>query len=145
MYNNKNKKVMKKIKTYIPVLLVALIFTGIGILKAQQEDHQDKYLNALFQNNEEESINDLPFNTAAIASEALFQKLEKNYFSKEKEEQVAPLPFDAHKMAEQYRFEKAQKKVFHLEEECEIDDLPPAVKKFMTEYQHTLLAVAKDK
>ncbi len=135
---------MKTIKTYFPVLLI-LLFTGTGILSAQPEKNQDKNLNPLIRVDEKENLNDLSFNTTAIASEALFQKLEENYFSKENEEKVAPLPFNAKKIARQYRYEKLEKLVFQQEAEPEIDDLPPAVKKFMADYRQKPMAQNRHK
>jgi hypothetical protein len=135
---------MKTIKTYIPIFLFILTFTGIGLLQAQPENLQEIYLTELFQKEgESQQVAPLPFNTAAIASEALFQKLVENHFSGEPEEQVAPLPFDTRKIAEQYRKEQKWKSVFIMGEEAQIDDLPPAVKKFMAEYSCSLLAESK--
>lgn len=136
---------MKTIKTYISALLVLLAFSGIDLLNAQPEKNQDTFLDALVKNDEEENVNDLSFNTTAIAPEALFQKLEENYFSKEKEEKVAPLPFNAKKIAWQYRYEKLEKLVFQQEAEPEIDDLPPAVKKFMADYRQKLMTQNRHK
>ncbi len=132
---------MKTIKTYIPLFVLALLVTATGILKAQPGmQKEDAFLNALFLSQQDEKVAPLPFNTAKIASEALFQKLEKEYFSQDTEEEVAPLPAEVEKMAYRSRLEKAWKLASVMEEEPEINDLPSAVKKFMAAYQKKLMA-----
>ena len=136
---------MKTIRTYFPVFVFSLLIAGIGILKAQPVIHKDDFLYRLFSEQPEEVVAPLPFNTATIASEVLFQKLETQYFSKEPEEQVAPLPAAVQKMTSEILLEQAWQKVSVVEDEPQIDDLPPAVKKFMAEYHKSLLAEAKKK
>jgi hypothetical protein len=137
---------MKTIKTYIPALIFAFVMAGWGILKAQPENHQDDiFLQRLFLNQPEEKVAPLPFNTAAIASEALFQKLEKEYFLNLPEEEVAPLPEAVKKTAYRLKMEKAWNLISVVEDEPEIDDLPPAVKQFMVDYQKKLLAQTAEK
>ncbi len=136
---------MKTLKTYIPIFVFSLLIAGIGILKAQPVNHKDDFLLRLFSEQSEETVAPLPFNTATITSEVLFQKLEKEYFSKDTEEETAPLPAAVQKMSAQMRLEQAWKKVSVVEDEPQIDDLPPAVKKFMAEYHKTLLAETKKK
>jgi len=134
---------MKTIKTYIPVIVFILFLAGTGILKAQPDNHQDSYFNSLFLSEQEEEVAPLPFNTAAIASRALFQKIEKAYSSRE--EKVAPLPFNVEKLARKYRLVKAWKLASVQQEEPEINDLPPAVKKFMAMYRQKLVAQSENK
>jgi hypothetical protein len=135
---------MKTIKTYFPVLLI-LLFTGIGILSAQPEKNQDEYLNSLFRVDEEENINDIPFNTTTIASEVLFQKLVKTTFSQEKEKRIDDIPFNTRKIAEQYLSPKVMKSIFKEKDEAYINDIPPAILKAMKKYQRKLLANTTDK
>lgn len=137
---------MKTIKTYFPALVLILVVVATGILKAQpgtlQDDH---FLKSLDLNQTEEKVAPLPFNTALIASEALFQKLEKEYFTNQPEEEVAPVPEAVQKMTYRIKLEKAWKLASTVEEEPQIDDLPPAVKQFMAAYQKKLMAVVVKK
>ncbi len=135
---------MKKIKTYFPVLLV-LLFTGIGILSAQPEKNQDKNLNALIRVDEEDNLNDIPLNTTAITSEALFQKLVETTFSNEEEEPVNDIPFNTRKIAEQHLSQKVIKSIFVEHDEAYINDIPAVILKAMKEYQQKLLANTTDK
>ncbi len=129
---------MKIIKTYFPVLLI-LLFTGVGILSAQPEKNQDEYLNTLLRSDEEENVNDIPFNTAAIASEALFHKLVKTTFSREQEKRINDIPFNTREIAEQHLLQEKYKSIFKEKEEAYIDDIPPAILKGMKSYQQKLL------
>ncbi len=136
---------MKTIKTYFPILLI-LLFTGISILSAQPEKNQDEYLNTLIRVNGEENINDIPFNTAAIASEALFQKLVKTTFSHDEEKRINDIPFNTRKIAEQYILsQKVMKSIFKEKDEAYINDIPPVILKAMKKYQRKLLANTSDK
>ena len=135
---------MKTIKTYFPVLLI-LLFTGIGILSAQPEENQDEYLNTLARADEEKNLNDIPFNTTAIASEALFQKLVKTTFSHNEENRINDIPFNTRKIAEQYISQKVMKSIFKEKDEAYINDIPPAILKAMKKYQRKLLANTTNK
>jgi len=135
---------MKTIKTYFPALLMVL-FMGIGILSAQPERNQDEYLKTLFRADEEQNVNDIPFNTAAIASEALFQKLVKNNFSHDEEERINDIPCNCLKIKDQRISQKVIKSIFTEKEEAYIDDIPSVVLKAMKGYQQKLLANATDK
>ncbi len=135
---------MKTIKTYFPILLV-LFFAGTGILSAQPEKSQDKYLSTLLRANESENLNDIPLNTAAISSEALFQKLVKTTFSHDEEERVNDIPFSTLKITEQHLPQKVIKSVFEEKGEAYIDDIPPVILKAMKAYQQKLLANTTDK
>ncbi len=137
---------MKTIKTYIPLFVLGLLVAATGILRAQPGIQQeDTFLNTLDRNQPEDKVAPLPFNTAKMASEALFQKLEKEYFSNEKEETVAPLPVEVQKMVYRSKLEKAWKLASVQEEDPEINDLPPAVKKFMAAYLKSLIVEAGKK
>ena len=137
---------MKTIKTYFPLFVLGLLVAATGLLKAQPGiSSTDHFLNLLDRNQPEEKTAPLPFNTAKIASEALFQKLEKEYFFHDNEEAVAPLPAGVQKMAYQVKLEKAWKLASVQEEEPQIDDLSPAVKQFMAAYRKTLMADAEKK
>ncbi len=144
MYNKKNKSAMKTIKTYFPVILI-LLFTGIGILSAQPEKNQDEYLNTLFRADEEENVNDIQFNTTAIASEVLFQKLVKTTFSHVEEKRINDIPFNTRKIVKQYLSPKVKKSIFEEKDEAYINDIPPAILKAMKKYQRKLLTNTTDK
>ena len=137
---------MKTIKTYFPLFVLGLLVAATGLLKAQPGlQTEDTFLTLLDRNQPEERTAPLPFNTAKIASEALFQKLEKEYFFHEGEEMVAPLPVEVQKMDYRIKLEKAWKLASVQEEEPQIDDLSPAVKQFMASYRKTLMADAEKK
>ena len=134
---------MKTIKTYFPLFVLGLLLASTGLLKAQPGiSSEDTFLNLLDRNQPEEKTAPLPFNTEKIASEALFQKLEKEYFFHESEETAAPLPAEVQKMAYQVRLEKVWKLASVQEEEPQIDDLPSSVKQFMAAYQKKHIAMA---
>jgi len=135
----KNIKIMKTIKAYFPVLMV-LLFTGIGILSAQPEKNQDKYLNTLIRTDEGENLNDIPLSTPVVTSEALFQKLVKTTFSNDEEERVNDIPINIRKIAEQHLSQKAMNAVFVERDEAYIDDIPPVILKAMKAYQQKLFA-----
>ena len=135
---------MKTIKTYFPVLVI-LLFTGIGILSAQPEKNQDEYLNTLFRADEEENVNDIPFNTTAIASEAMFQKLVKTTFSHNKEKRINDIPFNTRKIAEHHLSQKVIKSIFKEKDEAYINDIPPAILKAMKKYQQKRLVNTTEK
>lgn len=135
---------MKTIKTYFPALLV-LLFMGIGILSAQPERNQDEYLNTIFRTEEEQTVNDIPFNTADIASEALFQKLVKNDFSRDEEQSINDLPFGILEKAGQSSARKVNDSVFEEKDEAFVDDIPPVILQAMKTYQQKLLANATSK
>jgi hypothetical protein len=135
---------MKTIKTYFPALLI-ILFMGIGILSAQPEKTQDEYLNTLFRADEEQNVNDIPFNTAAIASEALFQKLVKNNFSHDEEQRVNDISFNDLKIKDQKLSQKAVKSIFVEKEEAYINDIPPVILRAMKAYQQKLLVNATGK
>jgi len=136
---------MKKIKTYIPVIILAFMMTATGMIKAQPEDNNTKtFLEQLACRQQDEEVAPLPFNTAQIASEVLFQRLEKEYFSND-EEQVAPLPPEVTQVAYNNALKKAWALASVVPEEPEVNDFSPVVKKFMTNNQKTLLVQTRKK
>ncbi len=130
---------MKTIKLYLPVFLI-LLFTGIGIVGAQPEKNLDEHLNTILRADEEQNVNDMPFNTANFASEAMFQKLVKNYFSKNDEKRIPDIPLKTLKNTSQQLSPKIMKSIFEEKDEAYINDIPPVILKAMKNFQLKLLA-----
>ncbi|UBM62830.1 hypothetical protein LA303_02345 [Candidatus Sulfidibacterium hydrothermale] len=136
---------MKNIKTYFPGIILILLITATGILKAQPEDKScDTFLQHIALQQQDEEVAPLPFNTAQIASAVFFQRIEKEDLSAEEEISV-PLPPEVKKMSSQIQLEEAWERASVVPDESEIDDLPPAVKQFMANFQKCLLAETRKK
>jgi hypothetical protein len=73
---------------------------------------------------EEEYIDDIPFNTQAIAEACALNETMQVAFDFEEETYVDDIPYNTCEVARQYRTEKYIKNVFVFEEEEYVDDIP---------------------
>jgi len=117
---------MKTIKNILAGFVIALFITG-GSAFATQADSSAFFHDATWVP-EEEYVNDIPFNTAKIAVEAIYQKTIRIPFTVP-EEEVNDIPFDTHKIAMEALYQKALTQVFHVPEEEYVHDIPFSTKK----------------
>lgn len=113
---------MKAIKNILAGFAIALIaLTGSAF--ANQVD--SSYLaETTFAPQEEQYVNDIPFNTAKIAVEAQYQKAIQVPFIVPNERDVNDIPFDTEKIAMNYLRQKALTQVFKVDEEKNVNDIP---------------------
>lgn len=72
----------------------------------------------------ESYVNDIPFNTEAIAAQTLYEQAISVEFSLTDEEYIDDIPFNTAFIVREYFREKAFTEVFEIEEEEYIDDIP---------------------
>ena len=118
---------MKAIKNIFAGLAIALI-TLTGSALANQVD-SSYFAETTFAPNEEQYIDDIPFNTAKIAVEAQYQKAIKVEFTVPDEQYVNDIPFDTQKIAMNYLRQKALAQVFTVDEEKDVNDIPFSTEK----------------
>lgn len=73
---------------------------------------------------DEEFINDIPFNTATIAVESARDHLFGFELVLHEEEYINDIPFSTQQLAKQHISEIEMNRIFQLEEESYIDDIP---------------------
>ena len=114
---------MKTLKNILAGFAIALLIPG-GTVFASQADSSALFENATFALPEEQYVNDIPFNTAKIATEAQYQKAIQVPFTVPEEEEVNDIPFDTHKIAMEAMYQKALAQVFKVTEEQYVNDIP---------------------
>ncbi len=77
-----------------------------------------------FQMKEEVYIDDIPFDTQAIAKNHLQEKASTIEFELAKEDYIDDIPFNTSEVYSDYMAEKAMAVVFEMPEECYINDIP---------------------
>ena len=73
---------------------------------------------------EEEYINDIPFNTRCISANCKYKKAIAVEYSFEEEGYVNDIPFDTEKISEESLMQNAMEKEYQLDEEAYVDDIP---------------------
>ena len=101
-----------KTQNYFTSILTALALTFALTVTAQEFTFDD-----------EEMIDDIPFDTEMIAHQAKAQK-ELASFKFEDEQFINDIPFDTEKVVEQYNYKKAVSVKFSFPDETSIDDIP---------------------
>ncbi len=85
---------------------------------------------------DEQEINDIPFDTKKIANNLLIKKeislLDESNFIMLEEQECNDIPFNTHDIIIQYTLDKAE---FKMEEEKEVNDIPFNTHKIYMEYQ----------
>ena len=73
---------------------------------------------------EEEYVNDIPFDTKCVSILCKYNRALKEVFVNEEESYVNDIPFETAKIAEESLMEQAMKKEYLFEEEAYVDDIP---------------------
>ncbi|MBE0651940.1 MAG: hypothetical protein IH595_14020 [Bacteroidales bacterium] len=114
---------MKAIRNIVAGLSIAIIaLTGSAF--AHQADSSYLTETTSFAPQEEQYVNDIPFNTAKIAAETQYQKAIQVQFEAPEEKEVNDIPFDTEKIAMTYLRQKALTEVFKVDEEKNVNDIP---------------------
>ena len=92
---------------------------------------------------EEEYIDDIPFDTQAIAEAYHLNETMNVEFAFEEEEYINDIPYNTYEITKNYRYEKYLKNVFVLEEEEYIDDIPFDTEKIFNEVFFTVVYYSK--
>jgi len=87
---------------------------------------------------EEEYIDDIPFDTLAIAEACILNETMNVEFDFEEEAYIDDIPYNTHEVAKNYKIEKYLKNVFVFEEEEYIDDIPFDTEKIFDEVFFTV-------
>lgn len=121
-------------KTIAPSLTVSVaIYTTLFLLIASIAFGSELNLNqpkdSLFTSEEiafeeEEYIDDIPFDTKAVAEAYRLEELMNVEFDFEEEAYIDDIPFDTYKVAKSYKIEESLRKMFDFEEEAYVDDIP---------------------
>lgn len=112
-------------------LLIASIAFGAEKPKKELSSAEVTLKEFVFE--EEEYIDDIPFNTEAIAANYFYAKSISVEYDFEDEEYVNDIPFDTHVIAENYKNEKNLKNIFDFDEEIYVDDIPFNTEKIASE------------
>ncbi|MEJ2594703.1 MAG: hypothetical protein P8100_06160 [bacterium] len=73
---------------------------------------------------EEEYINDIPFDTKCISTQCKYRKAMAVEYEMEEEGYVDDIPFNTEKISEECLMQKAMEVVYKLSEESYVDDIP---------------------
>jgi hypothetical protein len=132
-------KIMKTQRSYTAILLLLALLFAVA-LQASTTTHASSPLpenppcvnsenyNAAtsveFFFEEEEYINDIPFNTRCVSMQCKYQKALKVDFHLNEEAYVDDIPFNTERIAEESLMEEAMNKTYEFEEEAYVDDIP---------------------
>lgn len=117
-----------KTKTFLFVIsFLAIQYTSLGT-------------NSIGKLSDESCVNDIPFNTAEIASTCLVDNNAGNPFTLEEEPYIDDIPFDTEEVVKAYHLQLAFQKEFFLTEETFVNDIPFDTWRLFSEYQLDQLA-----
>ena len=114
-------------------LLIASVAFGLEL--KQDNILEDAPPEIVFE--EEEYIDDIPFDTQAIAEAYLLNETMNVEFDFEEEAYIDDIPSNTYEVAKNYKIEKYLKNVFVFEEEEYIDDIPFKTEKIFNEVYFT--------
>ena len=124
---------MKTFTKSTALLITALLFSTIISAKG-------------FEMETENYIDDIPFNTEEIATEALYQQAVSVEFFMEEEEYINDIPFNTDSLAKVGLSNQALDQEFSIENETYVDDIPFDTNKIAMEYsQMNSTMLAKNK
>lgn len=103
-------------------LLIASLAFGSELNLNQPKDSLFVSTEILFE--EEEYIDDIPFNTKDVTEALLLEKSMNVEFNFEEEAFIDDIPFDTERIAENYNYEEYLKNEFAFEEDAYVDDIP---------------------
>lgn len=133
-----NLEIMKTIaqSLTVSVAIYTTLFLFIASVAFGSELKQDNILEVaspeiIFE--EEEYIDDIPFDTQAIAEAYLLNETMNVEFDFEEEAYIDDIPSNTYEVAKNYKIEKYLKNVFVFEEEEYIDDIPFKTEKIFNE------------
>ena len=92
---------------------------------------------------DEEYIDDIPFDTEAVAEAFLLNETMNVAFDFEEEAYIDDIPCNTYKVVKNYRYEKYLENVFVFEEEEYIDDIPFNTEKIFNEVFFTVVYYSK--
>jgi hypothetical protein len=96
-----------------------------------------------FELEEEAYINDIPFSTAEVVANYLYEKALSETFEFEEEAYIDDIPFDTYEVAMNCRYENYLKNVFVFEDEEYIDDIPFDTEEIFNEVFFTVVYYSK--
>lgn len=82
---------------------------------------------------EEEYIDDIPFNTQAIAEAYLLNETMNVEFDFEEEAYIDDIPFNTYEVVKNYKIEESLRNVCDFEDESYVDDIPFNTEKIASE------------
>ncbi len=105
---------MKTIKSISVLLGILAVLLSLNLNAAVES----------FNFEEENYINDIPFNTECITAEFLYEKAITEIYNFEDEAYIEDIPFNTECVTASCRYQKAISVIFSFEEENYIDDIP---------------------
>jgi len=105
------KNIEMKTLTKSTIAILAVLFLSTNMFANIFEMEQEQY------------INDIPFNTEKIASQTILENALNEEFTLS-EEDINDIPFNTYEVASEKMYELAMAKNFDIEEETFVEDIP---------------------
>jgi hypothetical protein len=123
---------MKTRRFYSILMILMAILFAVSLQASNIYNHLDALANPPLENSasflgyfeNEAYVDDIPFSTAEVEAEYLYQAAVSAYFVNEEEVSVEDIPFNTYKVAEKALYEEALGEVYDFEDEAYINDIP---------------------